>query len=227
MLEAYQAYADYTDIMTLLEAVIAEVAETVAGSRQLSYQGRPIDLSPPWRRVTFLEVIAHTTGIEFSVDMEPDELRRRAAGLELDLDDDWDVGKVLAEVFDKRVEGELWDPTIVHDYPKSISPLARDHRDDPGLAERFEVVAAGWELANAFSELNDPIEQRARFEAQAARRARGDEEAHPVDEDYLQALEYGLPPTGGLGIGVDRIVMILADQASIREVILFPAMRPE
>jgi lysyl-tRNA synthetase class 2 len=137
------------------------------------------------------------------------------------------VGRIVAEVFDAHAEPGFWEPTVVMDYPKEISPLARAHRDDPDLVERFEVIVAGRELANAFSELNDPVEQRRRFEAQAAARSRGDEEAHLIDEDYLAALEYGLPPTGGMGLGIDRLVMILTGQESIREVILFPALRPQ
>ena len=159
--------------------------------------------------------------------MPLEEAQQHAERVGVEPDASWGVGKIIAEVFEARVEPGLWDPTVVLDFPKEISPLAREHRDDPNLVERFEVIAVGTELANAFSELNDPVEQRRRFEAQADARARGDEEAHPVDEDFLRALEYGLPPTGGMGLGVDRLVMLLTDQPSIREVILFPALRPE
>jgi len=159
--------------------------------------------------------------------MPLDQARRQAHDLGLEVRADWGVGKIVSEAFEAHAEPALWEPTVVMDYPKEISPLARDHRSRPGLVERFEVIVAGRELANAFSELNDPLEQRRRFEAQAAARARGDEEAHPLDEDYVLALEYGMPPTGGLGVGVDRLVMLLTGEESIREVILFPALRPE
>jgi lysyl-tRNA synthetase, class II len=159
--------------------------------------------------------------------MPVDEARRAAAAVDVGHDPAWGTGRIIAEVFETIVEPDLWEPAVVLDFPQEVSPLARDHRSRPGLVERFEVIAAGHELANAFSELNDPAEQRRRFEAQAAARAAGDAEAHPMDEDYLRALEYGLPPTGGLGLGVDRLVMLLTDQASIRDVVLFPHLRPE
>ena len=227
MLEAYQAYADYLDVVQLLEGVIPAVAETVTGAAELSYEGRPLSLSPPWRRIRYVDSCVEATGVPWRLDMPLEDARAEAARLGVEADPAWGVGKIVAEVFEATVEPELWDATVVMDFPVEISPLARRHRDDPLLVERFEVIAAGRELANAFSELNDPVEQRRRFEAQAAARKAGDFEAHPMDEDYLRALEYGMPPTGGLGIGVDRLVMLLADQASIREVILFPAMRPE
>jgi len=227
MLEAYQAHADYRDVMELVESVVAETAQSAAGSTQLTYQGKPMDFSTPWRRASFMDLIAEHAGAGFGLQIPLSELAANATAIGIEVDSSWDEGKVLAAVFDRKVEEHLWDPTFVVDYPKSISPFAKAHRDDPRLVERFEAVAAGREFANAYSEINDPIEQRARFEDQAKRREAGDTEAHPIDESYLRALEYGMPPTGGLGIGVDRLVMMLTDQVSIREVILFPAMRPE
>ena len=164
---------------------------------------------------------------DWSPDMDLDRARAAATEAGVEVDDAWGVGKLAAEVFEAAVEPTLWEPTVVLNYPMEISPLAREHRSRPGVVERFEVIVAGTELANAFSELNDPIEQRRRFEQQVAARAEGDEEAHPMDEDYLRALEYGLPPTGGMGLGVDRLVMILTGEESVREVILFPHLRPE
>jgi len=227
MLEAYHAYADYHEVMSLVENVLVEVVDELFGTRLVRYQGAELDFAPPWRRVTMIDAVAEATGARFSMGMAPEEAVRLAGSLGVSIDPGWGVGKILEEVFEERVEATLVQPTFVYDYPKEISPLARDHRSEPGLTERFELIVAGRELANAFSELNDPLEQRRRFEAQAAERAAGDEEAHPVDEDFLRALEYGMPPTGGLGIGVDRLVMLLTDQASIREVILFPTLRPE
>jgi lysyl-tRNA synthetase class 2 len=227
MLECYQAYADYFDMMELTEALASEAALAVRGTTELEYLGRPLSLRPPWRRVTYLEATAAATGMPWAIDMPLEQAREQALELGLEVHPDWGVGRIVSEAFEARAEPNLWEPTVVMDYPKEISPLARDHRSQPGLVERFEVIAAGRELGNAFSELNDPLEQRRRFEAQAAARARGDEEAHIVDEDFLLALEYGMPPTGGLGVGVDRLVMLLTDQESIREVILFPALRPE
>jgi lysyl-tRNA synthetase class 2 len=227
MLESYQAYADYYDIMDLLEEVVAEVTVAVAGTTDLTYQGRPLPLGGPWPRLGYVDACIDKTGIEWDLAMPLADARREAEGLGIDVDGVWGVGKIVEQVFEEHVEPSLWEPTIVMDYPVEISPLARRHRDDPNTTERFELIVAGRELANAFSELNDPLEQRRRFEAQVAAKAAGDEEAHPMDEDFLRALEHGMPPTGGLGIGVDRLVMLLTDQASIREVILFPAMRPE
>ncbi|MBU1494537.1 MAG: lysine--tRNA ligase [Actinobacteria bacterium] len=227
MLESYQAYADYYDVMDLIEGVIGEVALAVCATTDLTYQGRPMPLGGPWPRLGYVDAAAAATGIDWDLGMPPADARKAASGLGLEIDDAWGVGKIVAEVFEEHVEPTLWEPTIVMDFPVEISPLARRHRDDPHKAERFEVIAAGRELANAFSELNDPVDQRRRFEAQLEARAAGDDEAHPMDEDFLRALEHGMPPTGGLGIGVDRLVMLLTDQASIREVILFPAMRPE
>ena len=227
MLEAYQAYADYHGMIELTEALVAAAAEAVAGTTELEYLGKPLSLRPPWRRVGYLEATVEATGMPWDIAMPLEGAREQALELGVEVHPDWGVGKIVSEAFETHAEPHLWEPTVVMDYPKEISPLARDHRQHPGLVERFEVIVAGRELANAFSELNDPLEQRRRFEAQVAARARGDEEAHPLDEDFLLALEYGMPPTGGLGIGVDRLVMLLTGEESIREVILFPALRPE
>ncbi|MEN8234739.1 MAG: lysine--tRNA ligase [Actinomycetota bacterium] len=227
MLEAYQALADYGDVMTLLEEVFSGVAVAAVGSSTLTYQGRHLDLTPPFRRARLSDLVAEAVDEDVSVRTPIESLVAIAARHGVDLDPSWGPGRVIFELYEELVEDSIWEPTFVTDYPKEVSPLAREHRDDPELTERFELVIAGSEYANAFSELNDPFDQRERFEAQAAAKAAGDEEAHPIDEDYIQALEYGLPPTGGLGIGVDRLVMLITDRKHIREVILFPTMRPE
>jgi lysyl-tRNA synthetase class 2 len=227
MLELYQALADYTDMIDLTEELVVEAAEAVVGSTALEYGGRRLSLAAPWRRLDYVGSAEEATGVAWDLEMPLDEAREHALRLGIGVEPGWGVGKIVSEVWETHVEGSLWEPTVVLDYPKEISPLARDHRDRPGLVERFEVIVAGRELANAFSELNDPLEQRRRFEAQAAARARGDDEAHPIDEDFLLALEYGMPPTGGMGLGVDRLVMLLTGQESIREVVLFPHLRPE
>jgi lysyl-tRNA synthetase class 2 len=227
MLESYEALADYRDIMEMVESMVAAVAEAATGSPVVEYQGRPVDLRPPYRRVRLGDLVAQTLGETVDFDAPVDQARRLAERHGVDVDEGWGHGKILDRLFEELVADDIWEPTFVMDHPREISPLARAHRDEPHLTERFELFIAGSEYANAFSELNDPIDQRARFEAQVAARAAGDEEAHPVDEDYLLALEYGLPPTGGLGIGVDRLVMLLTDQHHIREVILFPTLRPE
>jgi len=227
MLELYQAYADYEDMMRLTEELVSGIADEVVGSMQLTYGGRPLDLTPPWRRAPMTELIAEHAGVEVDVDMDVEELRKIASGFDIPVDEEWGPGKLILEIYEKTTEGELWGPVFVTDYPQEVSPLAREHRSKPGYVERFEPIVAGRELGNAFSELTDPDEQRARFEEQARLKAAGDEEAMVVDEDYLRALEYGLPPTGGLGIGIDRLVMLLADAHNIRDVILFPTLRPE
>jgi lysyl-tRNA synthetase class 2 len=227
MLELYQAYADYHDMMDLTEAMVAHVATEVSGGTKLTYAGRELDLSPPWRRATMLALVSERTGTEVELKMPIDELRARAAHLGVPLEPAWGPGKIVLEIYEKTTEPDLWGPVFVMDYPKEVSPLARDHRTSPGMVERFEPVVAGRELGNAFSELTDPVVQRENFEAQAIARAAGDDEAMPVDEDYIRALEYGLPPTGGLGIGVDRLVMLLSGADAIRDVIAFPTLRPE
>jgi len=227
MLELYQAYADYTDLMALTESIMADLATEVCGTTKLTYEGRDLDLTPPWRRATLTELVEEHTGRAVDLDTPLDDLRAVAAGCGVAVERSWGPGKLLLEVYEKTTEARLWGPVFVCDYPEEVSPLARSHRSKPGYVERFEPIVAGRELGNAFTELTDPDEQRARFEAQAAERAGGDEEAMVVDEDYLRALEYGLPPTAGLGIGIDRLVMLLAGAANIRDVILFPTLRPE
>ncbi|HYA67206.1 MAG TPA: lysine--tRNA ligase [Acidimicrobiales bacterium] len=227
MLELYQAYADYGDLLTLVEALVVDLATELCGTTHLTYGGRGLDLTAPWRRATMAELVSEATGTETSVHTPDEELRRRVKRAGVEPHDSWGPGKLLLELFEKTTETDLWGPVFVTDFPAEVSPLARRHRRDPALAERFEAIVAGRELANAFSELVDPDDQRARFEAQAAARAAGDDEAMAVDEDYLRALEHGLPPTGGLGVGIDRLAMLLADVANIREVIAFPTLRPE
>jgi lysyl-tRNA synthetase, class II len=227
MLELYQAYADHSDIMVLVEDLVAHLARQLCGSTVITYGGREVDLSPPWRRATLTELVTEHTGLEVDLDTPIEELRQACRRHGVDVKATHGPGKLLLELYEKAVEGELWGPIFVVDYPKEVSPLARDHRSRPGYTERFEGIVAGRELCNAFSELVDPDEQRARFEDQADQKAAGDAEAMAVDEDYLRAMEYGLPPTGGLGIGIDRLVMLLADVHTIRDVVLFPTLRPE
>ncbi|HUP86339.1 MAG TPA: lysine--tRNA ligase [Acidimicrobiales bacterium] len=227
MLELYQAYADYGDMMRLVEELVAHLAIELRGTTRLSYGDRGIDLTAPWRRATMSELVEERTGVKVDVRMDLEEVRRIAREHGVDVEDAWGQGKLVLEIYEKTTESELWDPVFVLDYPKEVSPLARDHREIPGLVERFEGIVAGRELCNAFSELIDPVEQKARFDDQARARAAGDDEAMPIDDDYVRALEYGLPPTGGLGIGFDRLVMLLADVQNIRDVILFPTLRPE
>jgi len=227
MLELYWAYADYRDMMVLVEEMVASLATELRGTTTLSYGGRPLDLTPPWRRATLAELVEEHAGVALSPRMPIDELRRIAGEHGVAVEAAWGPGKLMLEVFEKTTEQQLWGPVFVCDYPKEVSPLARDHREMAEMVERFEPIVAGRELGNAFSELVDPDEQRRRFEDQARARAAGDAEAMPVDDDYVRALEYGLPPTAGLGIGIDRLVMLLADVAAIRDVILFPTLRPE
>ena len=227
MLEAYQAFADYTDMMTLTEELVAHAAREATGSTVVELDGQAVDLAPPWLRRPLRELVADHAGVDVHPAMAVAELQKHCDTLGVPYDPKWGPGKLVLEIYEKTTEHALIGPTFVLDYPREVSPLARPHRDDPSLVERFEVIVAGRELANAFSEHNDPIDQRHRFEDQAALAAAGDVEAQPVDEDYLLALEYGLPPCGGLGIGIDRLAMLLAGVPSIREVILFPHLRPQ
>jgi len=226
MLEAYQAFADHEDIMELVESVVSSTAAEAVGSTELDYRGRPLSLAGPYRRTTLLALVSEFVGEDVSLDSDPDHLGGLIEQHGGAVDPSWAVGKRLFELYE-LAHREVWEPTFVIGFPTEVSPLSRVDEADPRMTERFELVIAGAEYCNAFSELNDPIDQRERFAEQAARRAAGDDEAHVVDEEYLRALEYGLPPTGGLGIGVDRLVMLLTDQRHIREVILFPTMRPE
>ncbi len=227
LLEAYQAFGDYHDMMELTETIVVTAVKAATGTTVITVGDREIDLQPPWRRVTMTDLIREHAGVEMHPAMPIGEARAIADGLGIPWLDVWGAGKIMSEVYDESSEAALIEPTFVIDHPREISPLARAHRDDPALVERFELVVAGRELANAYSELNDPVDQAGRFQAEAEQQAGGEEEAEPVDDDYVEALEYGLPPTGGLGIGIDRLVMLIAGQEAIREVILFPTLRPE
>ncbi len=225
MLEFYQAYADLGDMIEIAENMLSSVAQSALGSLQVRYGGQVIDFSPPYKRMTMIEAVREYTGQDFShFDAAAADQQARSLGLDVEAGASW--GKLLNEVFESFVEGKLVQPTFITGHPVDTSPLARRNKEHPMLAERFELFINTWEIANAFTELNDPIDQRLRFEQQVRERESGDEEAHVMDEDFLDALEYGMPPAGGEGIGIDRLVMILTDSPSIRDVILFPTMRP-
>jgi lysyl-tRNA synthetase class 2 len=228
MLEVYQAYADYGDMMGLTEALVAGVVEHCLGTRVIERYGTNLDLTTPFPRVRFLEAVRARTGLDLST-ATPEEMRAvlLRGGGDRDAIEALSGARLQDEVFKTFVEPHLIQPTFVLDYPKALSPLAKEHRSDPSLTERFELFVGGRELANAFSELNDPDDQRRRFEDQGRQKAQGNEEAHSYDADYIRALEYGMPPAGGMGLGIDRLMMLIANQASIRDVIIFPAMRPE
>ena len=225
-IELYQAYADYEDMMDLTEDMIATVAKEVLGTTQIEYQGQPVDLTPPWKRMTMIDAVKEYTGIDFDSFTEDEEAARALKEIGIDIDEPVTWGEALNIAFEERVEDKLIQPTFIINYPIEISPLAKRMNEDPRLTYRFELFITGRELANAFSELNDPIDQKERFMEQAKQRAAGDEEAHMMDEDFVNALEIGMPPTGGLGIGIDRLIMLLTDSYSIRDVILFPTMKP-
>lgn len=226
MMELYVAYQDYHYMMDLVEEMIGHLAKEIFGEMKFTHQGVEIDLTPPWPRLPLFQAIKEHTGWDlYGKDLK--DLREAAADLDIKVESFWREGKIIDEIFSERVEPKLIQPTFITDYPVELSPLAKRHRDDPKLVERFEPFIAGGEIGNAFSELNDPVDQRERFMAQKELLDLGDEEAQMLDEDYLRALEYGMPPTGGLGIGLDRLVMLFTDQPSIRDVILFPQMRPE
>ncbi|HET9439971.1 MAG TPA: lysine--tRNA ligase [Longimicrobiales bacterium] len=227
MLEFYEAFADYQDMMSLVEEMLVSVVKTIGdGGLELPLEGRTIDFTPPFARLSFLESIRQHAGFDAAAESD-EQLRARVRKLGVPDADKMGRGKLLDELFSAFVEPNLWDPVFIVDYPRELSPLAKPKRGDAALVERFELMIAGREIANCFSELNDPIDQRERFLAQVRLREAGDEEAQSYDEDYVRALEYGMPPTGGVGIGIDRLIMLLTDQSSIRDVILFPTLRPE
>ena len=227
MMEFYRAYATYDDMMNFTEELICHIAKVVCGGLVIPYGEKDVDLTPPWDRLTLKESIVKYGSIEMAALENRDQSFAYAKSLGLELDDRIGHGKLLAEIFDEVVEPKLWQPTFITEYPTEISPLSRKNDLNPDIVDRFELFIVGRELANAFSELNNPIDQKERFLQQLEEKAAGDEEAHGMDEDYIRALEYGLPPTAGEGIGIDRLVMLLTNSASIRDVILFPQLRPE
>jgi lysyl-tRNA synthetase, class II len=223
----YEAFADYTDMMRLTEELVADAARNAIGTTEVEWDGALVDLTPPFRRRTLVDLVKEHAGVDVHPSQSVEELHGTCDALGVPYEDSWRTGKLVLEIYEKTTEANIREPTFVCDYPRDVSPLARTHRDDDTMTERFDLIVHGRELANAFSELNDPVEQLRRFEAQATLKQLGDEEAQGVDTDYVRALEYGLPPTGGMGLGVDRLVMVLAGVTSIREVILFPHLRPE
>lgn len=223
--EVYQAYTDYNGMMDLTENLIRHCAMKACGTLDITYQGEKISFEGPWERLTMSDAVKRYTGLDFDKE-DLAELIKKANGMGLELSADTTWGNALYQVFDNFVEEKLTGPVFVTDYPVEVSPLAKKKKSDPRLTERFELFIACREMANAFSELNDPLDQRERFAAQMAAKAKGDEEAQPYDEDFVNALEYGMPPTGGMGLGVDRLVMLLTDSYTIREVLLFPTMKP-
>ena len=226
MLEVYKAYADYADMMELTEDLISTVAVDVLGTNKVEYEGQIIDLTPPWQRIPMLEAIKQYTGVDFTEVKDDAAARGAAKGLGLNVEEGATRGSLINEVFEEFVEPKLIQPTFITDYPVEISPLAKRKSEDPAYTYRFEAFIYARETANAFSELNDPIDQEQRFRNQVEQRAAGDDEAHMMDEDYINALEYGMPPAGGLGIGIDRLVMLFTGSPSIRDVLLFPQMKP-
>ncbi len=225
MMELYQAYVDYNEMMKLTENLISTVCQEVNGTMKIKYGEHEIDLTPPWDRKTMIGAIKEKTGIDFADCFTVEDAKEKAKSLGINPDECENWGQVLDLIFEEKVEPGLIQPVHIIDYPRDISPLAKVHRDNDRLTERFETRVNGWEIANAFSELTDPIDQRMRFEAQALAKANGDEEAMTIDEDFITALEYGMPPAGGLGIGIDRIVMLLTNSPSIRDVIAFPTLK--
>jgi lysyl-tRNA synthetase, class II len=232
MLEFYQAYSEYQELMTLTEEMLSAVAHQSIGTDQITFGDHRISLRPPYRRVSLRDGARLAASERLGAAISDADLRQRdavaaiAGRLSIEIQPAWGAGRMTTEVFERLHESALIEPTFVYDFPTEVSPLSKQKPDDPDTVERFELYVGGFEVANAFSELNDPAEQRRRFEAQLASRGAGDQEAHAMDEDYIRALEYGLPPTAGEGVGIDRLVMLLTNSPSIRDVILFPLMRP-
>ncbi len=225
-IELYSAYEDYNDMMNITEEIISTVAQNVLGTTKITYQGTPIDLTPGWKRIPMIDAIKEVTGVDFNTINSDEEATNAAKNLGIEIEGVLERGNVINLVFEEKVEDTLIQPTFIIDYPVEVSPLTKRKPSDPRLVERFEVFIGGREYGNAYSELNDPIDQYERFLEQARQKAEGNEEANDMDDDFIQALEYGMPPTGGLGIGVDRLIMLLTDSASIRDILLFPTMKP-
>lgn len=227
MIEWYNAYNDYHGLMDDIEEMICGIADGLYGTNELQYKDKTISLARPWKRITMQDAIVNNTDITADMLSDKESAKKAAENKGIHVDKSWGRGKIVLEIFEGLVEPELFDPTFIIDYPKEVSPLAKSKKDDPETTERFELFIGGFELANGFNELNDPMDQKERFEKQVAAKEAGDEEASMMDTDYIRALEYGLPPTAGAGLGIDRLVMLLTDSSSIRDVILFPHMRPE
>lgn len=226
MMEVYEAYNDYNGMMELTETLISAVANEVLGTTKISYQGQEIDLTPPWNRMTMREAVLQYTGVDFDAVGSDEDARKLAREQKLHVDAKLSKGEVMSLMFGERAEEHLVQPTFIIDYPVEISPLTKRKHDRPELTERFELFITGREMANAYSELNDPIDQKDRFLQQVKKREAGDDEASMMDDDFVNALEYGMPPTGGLGIGIDRLIMLLTDSYSIKDILLFPTMKP-
>jgi lysyl-tRNA synthetase class 2 len=231
MLESYEAYADYERVMAMIESLVAEVAQATVESEEFAFGPHRIRVTPPFARVSLRGAACRAASARLGIEVAEADLRAPATAaavagrLGIEVVAGMGPGRIATEIFERLCEDDLIQPTFVHDFPTEVSPLAKQRAGDPDTVERFELYIGGFEIANGFSELNDPAEQRRRFEAQLEQRAAGDAEAHAMDEDYLRALEYGLPPTGGVGVGIDRLAMLLSDSPSIRDVILFPLMR--
>lgn len=225
IVEIYQAFADYKDMMELTETIVSQTAQKVLGTMKITYEGQEIDLTPPWNRMTMIEAVAKYTGQDFTGITDIEEARKMAAAINVPIEKTYGIGKIINACFEEHVEDKLIQPTFITGHPKEISPLAKSSVENPEITDRFEGFIYAREICNGFTELNDPIDQRERFMKQVEERNAGDDEAHMMDEDFVNALEYGLPPTGGLGIGIDRLVMFLTDSSSIRDVLFFPHMR--
>jgi lysyl-tRNA synthetase class 2 len=227
MIEWYMAYADYNDLMDMTEELIKSISEKVIGTTKITFGEHEIDLGKKWERLTLEEAITKYSKITIEELNDFDKAKSIAKKLGIEVEESWGIGKIIMEIFEAVAEDKLIQPTFIVDYPKEVSPLSKSKKDNPEITERFELFVAGFELANGFNELNDPIDQKERFEKQVKDRESGDEEAGMMDKDYIRALEYGLPPTAGEGLGLDRLVMLLTNSSTIREVILFPHMKPE